>query len=151
MIEKEIPAPLFEKMKTKDLAVWINGKVKTKGAFDIDLELHKNRSERIVPIAVKRYFVNDVPVEDTIKNHLSVGNYGKIENQGIYDFCIGKKIQSNQNYTIEDGEENLIKNITDKVIRFYVSTDGDYLKKNYSDGRKEKVSMEDVLVPYNII
>lgn len=30
MIEKEIPAPLFEKMKTKDLAVWINGKVKTK-------------------------------------------------------------------------------------------------------------------------
>ena len=30
MIEKEIPEPLFEKMKTKDLAVWINGKVKTK-------------------------------------------------------------------------------------------------------------------------
>ena len=30
MIEKEIPVPLFEKMKTKDLAVWINGKVKTK-------------------------------------------------------------------------------------------------------------------------
>ena len=131
----------YDKLFTRDinnyLSVDVNGKVKTKGAFDIDLELHKNRSERIVPIAVKRYFVNDVPVEDTIKNHLSVGNYGKIENQGIYDFCIGKKIQSNQNYTIEDGEENLIKNITDKVIRFYVSTDGDYLKKNYSDGRKE--------------
>jgi N-acetylmuramoyl-L-alanine amidase len=30
MIEKEIPEPLFEKMKTKDMAVWINGKVKTK-------------------------------------------------------------------------------------------------------------------------
>lgn len=30
MIEKEIPKPLFEKMKTKDMAVWINGKVKTK-------------------------------------------------------------------------------------------------------------------------
>jgi N-acetylmuramoyl-L-alanine amidase/beta-lactamase regulating signal transducer with metallopeptidase domain len=30
MIEKEIPEPLFQKMKTKDLAVWINGKVKTK-------------------------------------------------------------------------------------------------------------------------
>lgn len=131
----------YNKLFTRDinnyLSVDINDKIKTKGAFDIDLELHKNRSERIVPIAVKRYFVNDVPVEDTIKNHLSVGNYGKIENQGIYDFCIGKKIQSNQNYTIEDSEENLIKNITDKVIRFYVSTDGDYLKKNYFDGRKE--------------
>jgi beta-lactamase regulating signal transducer with metallopeptidase domain len=30
MIEKEIPEPLFEKMKTKDMAVWINGKVKNK-------------------------------------------------------------------------------------------------------------------------
>jgi N-acetylmuramoyl-L-alanine amidase len=30
MIEKEIPEPLFEKMKSKNMAVWINGKVKTK-------------------------------------------------------------------------------------------------------------------------
>jgi len=30
MIENEIPEPLFEKMKTKNLAVWINGKVKSK-------------------------------------------------------------------------------------------------------------------------
>ena len=132
---------VYEKLFTRDinnyLSVDINGKVKTKGAFDIDLELHKNRSERIVPIAVKRYFVDGVSVEETVKNHLFVENYGKIENQGIYDFCIGKKIQSNQNYTIEDSEDNIIKNISDKVIRFYVSTNGDYLRKNYSDGRKE--------------
>ena len=131
----------YDKLFTRDinnyLSVDIKGKVKTKGAFDIDLELHKNRSERIVPLAVKRYFVDNIPVEETVKNHLSSGDYGDLENQGIYDFCIGKKIQSNQNYTIEDNEENIIKNIKDKVIRFYVSTDGDYLKKNYSDGRKE--------------
>jgi hypothetical protein len=30
MIEKEIPEPLFEKMKSKNIPVWINGKVKTK-------------------------------------------------------------------------------------------------------------------------
>ncbi|MES2863807.1 MAG: hypothetical protein V4666_06795 [Bacteroidota bacterium] len=30
MIEKEIPESLFEKMKTKNMAVWINGKVKNK-------------------------------------------------------------------------------------------------------------------------
>ncbi len=29
-VENEIPEPLFEKMKTKNLAVWINGKVQTK-------------------------------------------------------------------------------------------------------------------------
>jgi len=137
----ELEYATYSKVFSRDVnnygAIYTNGKVKLKGAFEIDMELHKNRSERIVQIAIKRYFVNNIPVEDTIENHLFVGNYGKIENQGIYDFCIGKKIQSNQNYTIEDGEENLIKNITDKVIRFYVSTDGDYLKKNYSDGRKE--------------
>ena len=30
MIENEIPEPLFEKMKIKNMAVWINGKVRTK-------------------------------------------------------------------------------------------------------------------------
>lgn len=30
IIEKEIPVPLFENMKTKNMAVWINGKVVTK-------------------------------------------------------------------------------------------------------------------------
>lgn len=131
----------YEKLFIRDinnyLGIDIKGKVKTKGAFDIDLELHKNRSQRIVQIAVKRYFVNDVPVETTVKNHLKVGNYGEIENQGIYDFCIGKKIQSNQNYTLENDEKETLKHIEDKVIRFYVSSDGLNLKKNYSDGRQE--------------
>jgi hypothetical protein len=30
MIEKEIPEPLFEKMKSKNMPVWINGKIKSK-------------------------------------------------------------------------------------------------------------------------
>ena len=30
MIEKEIPEPLFEKMKTKELAIWVNGKLTSK-------------------------------------------------------------------------------------------------------------------------
>lgn len=137
----ELEYATYSKVFSRDVnnygAIYTNGKVKLKGAFEIDMELHKNRSERIVQIAIKRYFVNDVPVEETVRNHLKVGNYGEIENQGIYDFCIGKKIQSNQNYTLEDNEENIIKNVTDKVIRFYVSTEGNYLRKNYSDGRKE--------------
>jgi hypothetical protein len=132
---------VYEKLFTRDinnyLGIDMNGKIKTKGAFEIDVDLHKNRSQRIVQIAVKRYFIDNISVEETIKNHLSVGDYGKIENQGIYDFCIGKKIQSNQHYTLETEENEIIKNIDDKVIRFYVSNEGNYLRKNYSDGRKE--------------
>lgn len=131
----------YDKLFVRDinnyLGIDISGKVKTKGAFDIDLELHKNRSQRIVQIAVKRYFVDNIPLRDTIENHLSSGDYDKIENQGIYDFCHGKKIQSNQHYTLEKETGELIRTVEDKVIRFYVSTEGDFLKKNYSDGRSE--------------
>jgi len=141
LTELQLEYSVYDKLFTRDinnyLGIDTNGKLKMKGAFEIDVEMHKNRSQRIVQIAVMRYFIHNVPVEETVKNHLSVGNYGKIENQGIYDFCIGKKIQSNQNYTLEDNQENIIKNINDKVIRFYVSNNGDNLRKNYNDGRKE--------------
>lgn len=137
----ELEYDTYDKLFLRDCnnycGVFKSGKIKLKGAFEIDVEFHKNRSQRIVQIAVKRYFVNNVPVEETVKNHLKVGNYGKIENQGIYDFCIGKKIQSNQHYTLEKEDGELIRTVDDKVIRFYVSSNGDYLKKNYSDGRKE--------------
>lgn len=192
---------VYKKMILRDVNNYIavlEDKVKLKGAFEIDVDLHKNRSQRIVPIAVKRYFVHNVPVEETITQHLIHGkNYGNsdeggIENQGIYDFCIGKKIQSNQKYSLEkktglelpkheskeekqdfiesygwkefdqnkwgvDEESKLtgftdayrtclrevypeyekVEEIDDKVLRFYVSTDGLQLNKNYADGRVE--------------
>ena len=190
----------YKQMILRDVNNYIaeleDGSLKFKGAFEIDVEYHKNRSQRIVPIAVKRHFVDGISVEDTIENHLTSGDYGDIENQGIYDFCIGKKIKSNQNYTLENPiertlpkhkddetkrkflyengwikvEDNfwkhpkyhkteksgdsysiaynkclddvyppseIIKDIDDKVIRFYVSEKGNYLYKNYSDGRKQ--------------
>lgn len=188
---------VYKKMILRDVNNYISilegDKVKLKGAFEIDVDYHKNRSQRIVPIAVKRYFTHNVPVEETIKQHLiHKKNYGKIENQGIFDFCIGKKIKHNQKYSLEkktglelpnheskeekqdfiesygwkefeqnkwgiDEEGKLrgftdayrtclrqvypeyekVEEIDDKVLRFYVSTDGLQLNKNYSDGRVE--------------
>ncbi len=141
LTQLQLEYSVYERLFVRDinnyLGVDTNGKIKNKGAFEIDVDFHKNRSQRIVQIAVKRYLVNDVPVEETIKNHLTVGNYGKIENQGVFDFCLGKKIQSNQHYTLEEDNGDLIRTVDDKVIRFYVSKNGNYLKKNYSDGRSE--------------
>ncbi len=112
------------------LAEYEDGKIKTKGSYEIDVDYHKNRSQRIVPIAIKRFFIDGIPVEETIKNHLTAGDYKGIENQGIFDFCIGKKIRSNQNYVImsRKGEESKIH---DKVIRYYIS------------GKSEKVTQSD--------
>ena len=69
------------------LAIKTDGKLKFKGDFLIDFELHKNKSAKIVPIALKKYFVDDIPVEETIKNH-----------KNIYDFAIRQKASKDFHY-----------------------------------------------------
>lgn len=80
MIEKEIPAPLFEKMKTKDLAVWINGKVKTKEeikkykrtdfSYYAASFVHKNaRSKRFPQSYQYTLFTKDYFNENLKKSH----------------------------------------------------------------------------------
>lgn len=196
----ELEHAVYKQMILRDvnnyLAEMEDGSIKYKGVFEIDVDFHKNRSQRIVPIAVRRYFIDGVSVEETIENHLTAGDYDGIENQGIYDFCIGKKIKSNQKYSLEkqldrslpehktkkekqeflkkngwwernqnewvnDKEDfsekkgygftdsyrrcidliypefQIVQEIDDKVIRFYVSKNGLFLNKNYDDGRKE--------------
>src|SRR5699024_4820490 len=101
----ELEHAVYKQMILRDVNNYIaeteDGSIKYKGAFEIDVAYHKNRSQRIVPIAVSRYFIDNIPVEETINKHLSVGDYENIENQGIYDFCLGKKIKSNQKYSLE--------------------------------------------------
>jgi len=47
MIEKEIPEPLFEKMKTKNMAVWINGKVRTKEEIKKLVQHQRSFNEKV--------------------------------------------------------------------------------------------------------
>ena len=74
----------YSKMIIRDVnnyaAQYTNGKVKYKGAFEIDKDLHKDNSFKIIPIALSEYFVKGIPIEQTIKNH-----------KNIYDFC-GRQI-----------------------------------------------------------
>lgn len=105
-------------------------KYKYKGAFEIDRDFHKNHSKRIVPLALANYFINNIPVDNTIKTHLQNNHfnaipYGFAENYGIYDFCLGAKMtngnilyaRSHKGTSIND--EELFK-----VTRYYVSNDG---------------------------
>ena len=97
------------------LAIKTNGEIKKKGDFLTDFELHKNKSARVVPIALERWFVNDVPVGDTIHNHTN-----------IYDFCLRQKASRDFHYEgiTKDG-----KTIYNKLIRYYVSKTGEKLLK----------------------
>lgn len=97
------------------LAIKTDGEIKKKGDFLTDFELHKNKSARIVPIALEHYYVHGVPVDTTIRNHTN-----------IYDFCLRQKASKDFHY---EGHHKEGKTIYNKLIRYYVSNTGEKLLK----------------------
>ena len=108
----------------------IDNKIKHKGAFEIDKELHKDPSMRIVSIALEKYFFEGIPVKNTIENHTN-----------IYDFCLRLKLNS-----IFKGEYNYIdqsngypekKTINlSKNTRYYISNKGGAIYKIRNDNNR---------------
>lgn len=99
------------------LAIKTDGEIKKKGDFLTDFELHKNKSARIVPIALEQYFVNNIPIDNTIMSH-----------SNIYDFCLRQKASKDFHYegwNRARGE----KKVYDKLIRYYISNTGEKLLK----------------------
>jgi len=99
------------------LAIMTNGEIKKKGDFLTDFELHKNKSARVVPIALEQYFVHGVPVDVTIRNH-----------QNLYDFCLRQKATRSFHY---EGTDRVTGEVTvyDKLIRYYISNHGKKILK----------------------
>ncbi len=106
------------------IAIKTDGSVKEKGDFLIDREIFKNKSRRIVPIALRAYFVDGISIEETIRNH-----------KNVFDFCIGMKAtKGNAFYTIDNnGRETKLQ----KTIRFIISNKGVNILK--TEGEKRKV------------
>jgi hypothetical protein len=99
------------------LAIKTDGEVKKKGDFLTDFELHKNKSARIVPIALEQYFVSNIPVADTIMDH-----------NNIFDFCLRQKASKDFHYEgiIRSTGETTVYN---KLIRYYISNTGEKILK----------------------
>lgn len=92
-----------------------NGEIKAKGRYVRETAVEKGYKFPVVPLAMYEFALNNVPVEDTIRNHKS-----------ILDFCISQKVGKDfqTEYRLEKSVENLQKN-----NRFYISLDGGELKK----------------------
>lgn len=107
------------------IAEYTNGKIKKKGDFCTEIELHKNPSMKIRAIALEKYFINNIKPEETIKNHTN-----------IYDFC--KRLKVTKGWKTEYhhilGEEKQI-DVLSKHTRYYLSTKGGGLYKKHNDGR----------------
>lgn len=117
------------------IAVYKNGKVKSKGRFEWeDLQkkkvgvFHKNKSFLIIPKAVYAFFVDGILPEQFLK-----------DNQSIFDYCAGVKSKAGWYYeerSIVNGEVRI--NRLQKIVRYYVSEDGNKLMKCHKDGRESQ-------------
>ena len=130
----------YSKMVIRDvnnyIAIHKNGKVKCKGAFEWeDLEkkkvsvFHKNKSFLIIPKAIYAYFVNGVKPEKFLQ-----------DNQNIYDYCGAVKAKGGwhfQKRNIING--HLSNEKLQKIVRYYISKDGDKIIKCHNDGREIQV------------
>ena len=129
----------YEKIVTRDVNnyfdIQTNGDVEFKGALDPKQyikDLKKGYDMPIVAEAVYQYFVNNVPVMETLRNHKNILDFCKTQN-------IGKQFNV-MYYTIENGKQ--VKHYSQRHVRFYVSTKGIILQKeNKSDeGIKSKLA-----------
>jgi len=104
------------------IAISVDGKVKTKGAFIPEIDLKKGYKHPIVAKAVYEYFVNNIPVDKTIRKC-----------KDIFEFCISQKV--GKEFKMEWKTLSGLKELQ-KTNRFYVSNIGGYLqKRNANDGR----------------
>lgn len=110
------------------IGVFNDGSVKLKGIFEINKDIHKDHSMLIVRKAVKDYYVDNIPVEQTIKEHMD-----------IYDFCFRFRAAKGWKVIADslDYDTNTIKQTTlSKNVRYFVSNNGAILRKvNEDDGR----------------
>lgn len=112
---------------------------KYKGEFQIDREIYKNHSKRVVRIALSNYFLHNIPVAQTIRQHINGAKFGNYENYGIYDYCISKKATGSWYYQaiIVDGDRvNAIKH-DGKVFRYFVSNKGAHYVKTNGDSSSQ--------------
>lgn len=110
-----------------------NEHIKLKGDFEVDKEFHKDPSMRIVPLAVKNYFVYGTPIEETIKN-----------NRDIFNFCMQLKTNSSSNAFFRhlvDGE--LVDEPLHRMTRYLIGKgkNSGILLKKFQDGRINGVNV----------
>jgi hypothetical protein len=120
-LQKDEPYYIFR----EDSDRYFYSPVKMKGRFELKLDYHKNPSGLIIPKAVYNYFVKGIPVEKSV-----------VDCDNIFDFCYGVKKKYDFKlvlHSVEKGEHKKVRQ--QKVTRYYVSTDGGKLVKEYDDGR----------------
>ena len=99
--------------------------IKLKGDYEVYKEYHKDPSMQVVPLAVKNYFVYGIPIRETIMNDTN-----------IFDFCLRLKVNSSADAMFRIVRNSkVVEEKLDRTTRYYISTSGGTLYKQFKDGR----------------
>jgi DNA polymerase elongation subunit (family B) len=112
------------------LAVYNNGKIKTKGFFNIDFQPGRGYYMPVISKALLEYFVKGIKPETYIRGHTD-----------IFDFCASIKTGEQFTKNFVEVTDNLLnKRVLPKTVRYYCSTKGGSILKTYSD-KDKSISM----------
>jgi hypothetical protein len=115
------------------IAIKTNGEIKRKGRFIKDHELWKNKSKKIVALALEEHFINNGNIEKFIKSH-----------KNIYDFCI--LARANGKFKLYTEVPDNKPKLQAKLLRYFVSDNPDkqILVKagTNSSGKKSRINFE---------
>ena len=134
----------YSKMIIRDvnnyLAISMDGKVKKKGIFETEKQLHKDNSFLAVPKALEAYYVNNTPIEETIKS-----------NTNIYDFCGRYKAYKGWSAVFNYSDKGkVIQENHGKMLRFFpVSKGGGTSLKVNIDGRVHNLLANQKTMKFN--
>ena len=115
----ELESARYRRMFIRDVNSYIaeyeNGKLKRKGAYEYELDWHKDFSALIIPKAAEAHLVRGENIEEFIQSH-----------DDPYDFYLRAKVPRSSRLVIRSTNgEKLLRNIT----RYYVSNGGGQLVK----------------------
>ena len=133
----------YTKMIIRDvnnyIAVREDGKIKEKGTFETKKDWHKDNSYMVVPLAVREYFVNNTPIEVTLRKH-----------KNLLDFC--GRYKASKGWHVEfiylDGHEEKRLDYG-KIYRFLPVYRGGVSMKINKDGREHHLCEGYQTFPYN--
>lgn len=118
---------LAERSVNDYLAVKTDGSVKYKGgSFTINHELHRNKSNKVIALALNEFYVKGINPRLFITNH-----------KNIFDFCAGMRTKGDwylDAITLKDNQ--MIREKLQKTNRYFISNKGVKLVKCHPDGRQ---------------
>lgn len=129
----------YKKLIIRDVNNYIgiheDNSIKTKGAYEIDKEFHKDPSAKICAIAVKDYYLHNIPIEKTIDTWPDISAFFLFRRAKTGKF-IGVPRDGSDSFELP------------KTIRYLITKEG-FVFYHLTDSVKNKIHIDGYITIYN--